>query len=654
MEWVHAEGAKAEGIPTIYSKWTSLQLKMHSEVDSVTAGGAAFCDYSLDDGSTWTSIFNVAYGSDSQNNASAGVNDGGAGTAWTNPAYVYDPTNYATITGATHNTTSQNVEATGFGFAIPSGSTIDGITVLFDETDGGSAEPQEQSSFLVQMLKAGTPVGTAKTSKGIGTGTLSLGNNIDLWGTTWSVSDINNSNFGFEIAAVTPAALGAWAANTYYSPMAIVIDSNGNYQLVVTPGTSGGSTPSWSTTLATTTDGGVTWVLYQKTGLTWAAAQQWSAGYYTVPPNGSLSNGSTNTPHFITATAAGTSCVFELIAGKMPRLGNMIVYIWNNDGTKGAYNKAYPIGNPPSAPTVFTSINSLHWYNSYPYDSSQQFHWYTINGDGTVGTAGGAMGVDSTSHIGGWECAVIGQMQFAGPGVYNFNLQHDDGAMIAFDPTKVTKVSGVLQNDAWSSRSASLGYPWVAGTNASTTYSGVAPWNVWLEPFSIKVLTPTNYDGVSPIVVEFEIGYTNWEHSGHLYLQCQDSAGVYQEIVPVSTPLLTSAGTPTWPAWSTSLAPAYPSVTDAGGNVIWVNRGPATDFAWIASTPFTAAGSTVNGSNGYKESPYRAGKSGSSEPSWSTTVSALKSDSTSLVWIDVGGYTASTSFNFGVRNAFHL
>jgi LysM repeat protein len=208
-----------------------------------------------------------------------------------------------------------------------------------------------------------------------------------------------------------------------------------------------------------------------------------------------------------------------------------------------------------------------------------------------------------------------------------------------------------LQNDAWSTRSASLGYPWMAGSNASPTFTGITPYNVNSELFSIKVNTPAGYDGISKIVVGFEAGYTNWEHSGHFILTCADSAGVYQEIVPTSTTLKTSAGAPTWPAWSTSLAPSWPTVTDAGGNFIWVNRGPASDFAWSASTPFTLAGTTVNGFNGYKESPYRAGKSGSVEPSWSTTVGALKTDSTSLVWRNVGGYTASTSFDFSVRNA---
>ena len=49
--------------------------------------------------------------------------------------------------------------------------------VVSDAFQTHSAEPLEQSQFTVQMLKAGTPVGTPKTVNGLGTGTIILGNN---------------------------------------------------------------------------------------------------------------------------------------------------------------------------------------------------------------------------------------------------------------------------------------------------------------------------------------------------------------------------------------------------------------------------------------------------------------------------------------------
>jgi len=646
------------GIPTIQSKWTSLKLKLHSEVLSVAAGGAAFCDYSVDDGATWTNKFNVVYGSDTTGLAGAGANDGGAGTAWTNPSNVADPTNYATITALAHGSKSQNVKATNFTYVtnVPLGSAIDGITVLFDEIDAGSAEPLEQSQFTVQMLKAGTPVGTPKTVNGLGTGTIRLGNNADLWGTTWADVDPADTNFGFEIQAVTPTALNAWAATTYYSPMAMIIDSNGNYQIVVTAGTSGGSAPTWATTLAATTTEGpdtLEWAVYQH-GSTWSAGQIWNPGDPNVAPNGSEPNGNINTPHFITATAAGTSCVFELTAGSMPRLGNTATYIWRVKN-QGYVDFQYPMANPPSAPKVFagaSQIKSLYWHNTIPYTNGNGFYWYAINGDGTLGV-GTAMGEDSSSTTGGWEGLQVGQMQFPGPGTWTFQLWHDDGMIIAFDPAKTTKLSGTLWNVNASSRSPVYGFPWQAGQNASTNYSGngETAYNGNPSYFTFKVLAPMGYDGVSPIVVDYELGYMNWEHSGRMQITCADVNGVYQNIVPVSTPIKTGTTTPAWPAWTPNLSPKWPSVADASGNFIWVNRGPATDFAWHASTFFTAADTTVVDANGFKESPYRAGVSGGTAPSWSIVLNARTNDGSSLVWLNDGGYTATTSFDFSVRNA---
>ncbi len=230
-------------------------------------------------------------------------------------------------------------------------------------------------------------------------------------------------------------------------------------------------------------------------------------------------------------------------------------------------------------------------------------------------------------------------MVFPAPGAYNFQLWHDDGMLIAFDPAKTTKVSGVLWNVNASPRSPVYGFPWMAGQNASTNYSGngETAYNGNPSYLTINVLTPTGYDGVSPITVNFELGYMNWEHSGRLIVTCQDSTGTYQNIVPVSTPLQTSASAPTWPAWTPGYAPSFPSVTDAGGNYIWVNRGPATDFAWAASTPFTLANTVVVDANGYKESPYRAGVSGATAPPWVAAVNVKVIDGSSLTWLNIGG-----------------
>ena len=65
------------------------------------------------------------------------------------------------------------------------------------------------------------------------------------------------------IYAITNGSTALYAGSTAFTAGTVIIDSNGNAQQIVgsaAAGTSGGSAPSWATTLgATTTDGGITW-----------------------------------------------------------------------------------------------------------------------------------------------------------------------------------------------------------------------------------------------------------------------------------------------------------------------------------------------------------------------------------------------------------
>jgi hypothetical protein len=148
----------------------------------------------------------------------------------------------------------------------------------------------------------------------------------------------------------------------------------------------------------------------------------------------------------------------------------------------------------------------------------------------------------------------------------------------------------------------------------------------------------------------FEIGYCNWEHSGRMIVTCQDASGNYQEIIPISTPLITSASAPAWPAWSTSMAPSWVSVTESAGNYVWVNRGPIGDFSWIASTMFTAAGTIILDGGGYGQAAYKAGLSGTTSPPFNENKEGLTADGAGLIWENNGARSAITSFNFAARN----
>lgn len=597
------------GWPQISSKWTSLKLKVHSAVPSVDQGGTAFVDYSLDDGTTWTNIYSVQNGTADLESASAAANDGLTGTAWTNPGNLATSDSYATITGAAHGTESQFDKATGFPFALPSGSTVLGITAKCDDVIGGNATETPQLVF--RLLKAGTPVGNTRTVNAIvPSGTPSAGDTDDLWGATWTDTDINDPNFGVEIAASAPTPASTWVSNTYYSPLGVIIDSNGNLQQIVTPGISG-TTVTWATSLGgTTTDGTITWKLIQL-----AASLVWTAGHTYNPGD------------FIVASASGVNHLFQLDSGGslMPRLvAGTHAYVWSGAGgagtSAGAFNKTFPQGSAPSG----FDPSSLHWVGGVGIDLS----YYDINGNGTLGTA------HDTGFYENWQTAIVGQLFFPAAGQYSFQFTQDDGMLIGFEDG-ISKISGNLSNPRGQTRTAKQGYTILAGVNTGGSY---------ISALTINVPTAGAWG--------FEIDYSNWEHKGEMVMQCLDSTGTYQDIIPQATALTSDAIAPAWPTWSTAFAPSYPSVVETNGNYIWLNRGPATDFSWQATTSFAAPGLTILDSNLNGQTPYRAGLSSSGvQPTWSTVLNTLTNDAASLIWLETGATSSTTTFDFNIRNA---
>ena len=90
--------------------------------------------------------------------------------------------------------------------------------VTFTNTVTGSNGALEDAT--VQLLKAGSPVGSNKASSSTwstSSSTVTYGSTSDLWGTTWTASDLNASNFGLRFAAKNVAAASATASLDYVS-----------------------------------------------------------------------------------------------------------------------------------------------------------------------------------------------------------------------------------------------------------------------------------------------------------------------------------------------------------------------------------------------------------------------------------------------------
>jgi hypothetical protein len=103
----------------------------------------------------------------------------------------------------------QNIDLTNFSFSIPTGSPITGILIEPKATSGSASH-----DFSATLLKAGSPVGTAKTwvpAAGLCSASAfaSLGGDGDTWGASWTSNDINAANFGVRINNGTGGLSGA-------------------------------------------------------------------------------------------------------------------------------------------------------------------------------------------------------------------------------------------------------------------------------------------------------------------------------------------------------------------------------------------------------------------------------------------------------------
>lgn len=127
--------------------------------------------------------------------------------AWVNPGNVAaDDATEASITAASYDTPdiSQILVCSNFGFAIPAGATIDGILV---EIDRRSIIASSGKDFRVQLAKGTTFASLVGNNKAVPatiwptTSTVaSYGSTSDLWGTTWTDSEINASSFAVMIS----------------------------------------------------------------------------------------------------------------------------------------------------------------------------------------------------------------------------------------------------------------------------------------------------------------------------------------------------------------------------------------------------------------------------------------------------------------------
>ncbi|WP_319499382.1 VWA domain-containing protein [uncultured Draconibacterium sp.] len=124
----------------------------------------------------------------------------GDGDSWDSPGNI-DADDGQTASLLLQSGDSKNLHATGFNFSsIPDNATINGITVEINRWASSSSGTNGVKDKEVRLLKAGSVVGNDQKKSGVwntSSGTVvTYGGSTDLWGTSWSVSEIKNTNFG--------------------------------------------------------------------------------------------------------------------------------------------------------------------------------------------------------------------------------------------------------------------------------------------------------------------------------------------------------------------------------------------------------------------------------------------------------------------------
>lgn len=134
--------------------------------------------------------------------------------AWSNPGNAATTNNtYATFTDSSAG--SNYLKAVNFGFAVPSGATINGITVEIERkanVSAGGGGGARITDLNVKLVKGGTVSGSNKASATRWTTSeayFTYGGAADLWGLTLTDADVNASNFGVVLSVVGNLADGS-------------------------------------------------------------------------------------------------------------------------------------------------------------------------------------------------------------------------------------------------------------------------------------------------------------------------------------------------------------------------------------------------------------------------------------------------------------
>lgn len=160
------------------------------------------------------------------------------GTPWSGTADIVSSNNvHASAFGS--STVTQRLRASAFGFSIPAGSTINGITVRIERSQGGDSN-QVRDYEVVIYRADGTPGATNKADTATDWPTngadsyKTYGSSVDLWGETWTPADINDVDFGVGLIPQRWSGGSSW--NPAVDHIEITVDYTAPNTAPSTPG----------------------------------------------------------------------------------------------------------------------------------------------------------------------------------------------------------------------------------------------------------------------------------------------------------------------------------------------------------------------------------------------------------------------------------
>lgn len=470
------------------------------------------------------------------------------------------------------------------------GSAISGGGVYYD--------PQVS---LAQLLFAKAP-NAGQTFFVAVAGILYAGDGVETW--IYTPGGANGSTWLWGIAAptsqpnviITPSgsAAIAWAANTIFSTMGLIVDPNGNTQQLYSVnglgnnpapaalGTSGNGAPPFNTTTgATTVDGSVTWTSQGPITL-WVANTAYASGAAIYDP---VTNCIFVQSHSTSRTSGVTKPTFNSTLG----LSGARIDDTNTAGTGGGNARWECLGTVALNPTAIQIWAKNTHFNLYQPPS----------GGGDPSNVNSAIVyplIPNTANM-------TAYMNGTGPAIYLLGAT-------------------------------------TAGNTANTDYT---PWSGIVSQIVGDVTLDNQLEWLclGNATWAASTTYSQWTTPGAIFSCIKDSNGNMQ----VCTILGTSGSIQ--PTWNTG----YGSITQDNG-VSWTCVGvPVTwavttqwDLPIVGFSPPSKSqpygGSEVIGSN-FVQSVISSGKSGGSTPSWSITIGNNTTDN-GITWQTVAAYSQNS------------